>query len=215
MHLEEAFRLLKNPRLNFLESVGKDVLTQVRKLVIQLVLATDLAQHFGIVGTFKNVFSSCWEKVTRYDMHCPARNRVGGEGGGSRVGRANGSVRVVQPMLGGLGRRPLRERISKAQRCFCIPYTASLCVLIFDFGFLLIFPLLLFKDMGHAYHAHTTRGSSAHGPPQLTRKASFGGKITEHLASHRSSANHALKRASLGDVMCCVRSSWETNAARF
>jgi hypothetical protein len=65
MHLEEAFRLLKNPSLNFCESLGKDVMKQVRKLVIQLVLATDLAQHFDIIGTFKNVFSSCWEKVTR------------------------------------------------------------------------------------------------------------------------------------------------------
>ncbi|KAJ9530480.1 hypothetical protein QJQ45_012452 [Haematococcus lacustris] len=51
-HLAGAFSLLKHPDLNFLQAMPKATYDRLRKLVIELVLGTDMKQHFSIVGSF-------------------------------------------------------------------------------------------------------------------------------------------------------------------
>ncbi|KAL6755517.1 3'5'-cyclic nucleotide phosphodiesterase [Haematococcus lacustris] len=51
-HLAGAFSLLKHPDLNFLQAMPKATYDRLRKLVIELVLGTDMKQHFSIMGSF-------------------------------------------------------------------------------------------------------------------------------------------------------------------
>ncbi|KAL6755521.1 hypothetical protein V8C86DRAFT_217136 [Haematococcus lacustris] len=51
-HLAGAFSLLKHPDLNFLQTMPKATYDRLRKLVIELVLGTDMKQHFSIMGSF-------------------------------------------------------------------------------------------------------------------------------------------------------------------
>ncbi|KAL6752278.1 hypothetical protein V8C86DRAFT_1814194 [Haematococcus lacustris] len=51
-HLAGAFSLLKHPDLNFLQAMPKASYDRLRKLMIELVLGTDMKQHFGIIGQF-------------------------------------------------------------------------------------------------------------------------------------------------------------------
>ncbi|KAF5827146.1 hypothetical protein DUNSADRAFT_1247 [Dunaliella salina] len=54
-HLAAAFLLLKQPSYNFLSSMPKPSFDRLRKLVIELVLATDMKQHFAIVSHFTTI----------------------------------------------------------------------------------------------------------------------------------------------------------------
>ncbi|KAL6762809.1 3'5'-cyclic nucleotide phosphodiesterase [Haematococcus lacustris] len=51
-HLAGAFSLLKHPDMNFLQAMPKATYDRLRKLVIELVLGTDMKQHFSIIGQF-------------------------------------------------------------------------------------------------------------------------------------------------------------------
>jgi hypothetical protein len=51
-HLAAAFYLLRRPEYNFLAALPKAELDRFRKLVIDLVLATDMKQHFSILSHF-------------------------------------------------------------------------------------------------------------------------------------------------------------------
>lgn len=61
-HLAAAFTLLNNPAYNFMAGVPQRQREYMRKLVIDLVLATDMKQHFAIHSMFQSklqVVSSC------------------------------------------------------------------------------------------------------------------------------------------------------------
>lgn len=53
-HLSASFRELSKPETNILANLSQPQYEMLRKLIIQMVLATDLGQHFEIVGHFKN-----------------------------------------------------------------------------------------------------------------------------------------------------------------
>ena len=44
-HISYAWKLFRNNSLNFLENIDADMVTSIRKLTINLVLATDLTYH--------------------------------------------------------------------------------------------------------------------------------------------------------------------------
>eukprot|EP00899_Mesostigma_viride_P017711 jgi/Mesvir1/25941/Mv20935-RA.1 len=53
-HLAETFQLLySNEHCNFLEVLSDAEFTEVRRVVIQMVLASDIKRHFGILDAFK------------------------------------------------------------------------------------------------------------------------------------------------------------------
>eukprot|EP00802_Teleaulax_amphioxeia_P001333 Tamp_01335.p1 GENE.Tamp_01335~~Tamp_01335.p1 ORF type:complete len:712 (+),score=206.96 Tamp_01335:78-2213(+) len=52
-HLSAAFRILRNPECNFLHRMPQQQQQQLRKLMIELVLATDMAEHMAIVSRLK------------------------------------------------------------------------------------------------------------------------------------------------------------------
>jgi len=52
-HLSAAFRILRNPECNFLHRMPLSQQQQLRKLMIELVLATDMAEHMAIVSRLK------------------------------------------------------------------------------------------------------------------------------------------------------------------
>ncbi|KAL6759759.1 hypothetical protein V8C86DRAFT_1826880 [Haematococcus lacustris] len=51
-HLAGAFSLLKHPDLNFIATMPKANRQRLRKLMVELVLSTDMKQHFAIIGSF-------------------------------------------------------------------------------------------------------------------------------------------------------------------
>ncbi|KAJ3415258.1 cAMP-specific 3',5'-cyclic phosphodiesterase 4D [Chytridiales sp. JEL 0842] len=57
-HLASAFSVLARPECNFIAHLPRDDYRQMREMVIELVLATDLqTQHFAILSMFKNKVS--------------------------------------------------------------------------------------------------------------------------------------------------------------
>eukprot|EP00930_Biecheleria_cincta_P040774 TRINITY_DN27929_c0_g2_i1.p1 TRINITY_DN27929_c0_g2~~TRINITY_DN27929_c0_g2_i1.p1 ORF type:complete len:774 (-),score=127.47 TRINITY_DN27929_c0_g2_i1:79-2400(-) len=57
-HAAAAFALLEKPELNFLNALPRKAFQRLRKLVIELVLATDMAKSGSIVTSFKSVLES-------------------------------------------------------------------------------------------------------------------------------------------------------------
>ncbi|KAJ3162157.1 High affinity cAMP-specific 3',5'-cyclic phosphodiesterase 7A [Geranomyces variabilis] len=57
-HLSSAWRLLCEPQNNFLCNVSISDMRGIREQVIDMVLATDLSQHFSVLSQFKNRVSS-------------------------------------------------------------------------------------------------------------------------------------------------------------
>ncbi|KAJ3052000.1 High affinity cAMP-specific 3',5'-cyclic phosphodiesterase 7A [Rhizophlyctis rosea] len=53
-HLAGAFQLLMKPENNFLAHIPKTDFQAMREMMIELVLATDLSQHFQLMSMFKN-----------------------------------------------------------------------------------------------------------------------------------------------------------------
>lgn len=53
MHAAEGFLLLEEPELNFLGHLPQRVRSEIRQLVIALVLATDMSRHFALLGAFQ------------------------------------------------------------------------------------------------------------------------------------------------------------------
>eukprot|EP00002_Diphylleia_rotans_P030665 TRINITY_DN631_c0_g1_i1.p1 TRINITY_DN631_c0_g1~~TRINITY_DN631_c0_g1_i1.p1 ORF type:complete len:333 (-),score=73.18 TRINITY_DN631_c0_g1_i1:413-1411(-) len=56
-HVSEAFRLMTDDNHSILKNVPKDVKKKIRKLSIELVLATDMSKHADIMGALKNSLS--------------------------------------------------------------------------------------------------------------------------------------------------------------
>jgi hypothetical protein len=54
-HLAAAFKLMRHPDFNFLAALPKCEFERFRKVVIELVLATDMKQHFSILSHFTTV----------------------------------------------------------------------------------------------------------------------------------------------------------------
>ncbi|GFH09279.1 phosphodiesterase, partial [Haematococcus lacustris] len=54
-HLAAAFTLLRCEDLNFLSHLTKPDYMQLRKMIIDLVLATDMKSHFNLVGQFNTM----------------------------------------------------------------------------------------------------------------------------------------------------------------
>ena len=53
-HVSSAFKLLAKPEMNFLSGLSKADFKNLRETVIEMVLATDLSQHFPLLNLFKN-----------------------------------------------------------------------------------------------------------------------------------------------------------------
>eukprot|EP00933_Yihiella_yeosuensis_P082873 TRINITY_DN96884_c0_g1_i1.p1 TRINITY_DN96884_c0_g1~~TRINITY_DN96884_c0_g1_i1.p1 ORF type:complete len:881 (+),score=143.70 TRINITY_DN96884_c0_g1_i1:50-2692(+) len=58
-HVAEAFRILLRPECNFLRSMSSEDFHLFRSLVLDLVLATDMAEHKGILDSFTELTASC------------------------------------------------------------------------------------------------------------------------------------------------------------
>jgi hypothetical protein len=56
MHSATTFELMTKPGLNLLGSLSFDSYSQIRSLVIGLILATDMAKHFDLIGKFRARF---------------------------------------------------------------------------------------------------------------------------------------------------------------
>jgi hypothetical protein len=54
-HAAAAFRLLRRPEYNFLAALSAAEQARFRKLVIDMVLATDMKQHFAILSQFATI----------------------------------------------------------------------------------------------------------------------------------------------------------------
>ena len=52
-HLAKAWELLLKPENNFLKNFNKTDFVKIRKLIIELVLATDLSQHNQLLSSFR------------------------------------------------------------------------------------------------------------------------------------------------------------------
>ena len=53
-HLSAAFRILRQPECNFLHRMPADQSAKFRKMVIEMVMATDMGEHMAIVSKLKN-----------------------------------------------------------------------------------------------------------------------------------------------------------------
>jgi hypothetical protein len=59
-HVASAFAVLSRPECNFIAHLPREDYRQIREMVIELVLATDLqTQHFAILSMFKNKVGDC------------------------------------------------------------------------------------------------------------------------------------------------------------
>eukprot|EP00002_Diphylleia_rotans_P027776 TRINITY_DN557_c0_g4_i2.p1 TRINITY_DN557_c0_g4~~TRINITY_DN557_c0_g4_i2.p1 ORF type:complete len:798 (+),score=147.74 TRINITY_DN557_c0_g4_i2:193-2586(+) len=68
-HSSTAFRVIRDPRSNILDNIPKQDRKTLRSTIIELVLATDLSQHFAIVGQFKS-------KLDSEDLRTAKENRM-------------------------------------------------------------------------------------------------------------------------------------------
>eukprot|EP00002_Diphylleia_rotans_P004717 TRINITY_DN1360_c0_g1_i1.p1 TRINITY_DN1360_c0_g1~~TRINITY_DN1360_c0_g1_i1.p1 ORF type:complete len:404 (-),score=93.37 TRINITY_DN1360_c0_g1_i1:266-1477(-) len=57
-HTSTGFRVMKDAKTSILENMSKQERKTLRNLVIDLVLGTDLSQHFDIVGKFKSMLEA-------------------------------------------------------------------------------------------------------------------------------------------------------------
>jgi hypothetical protein len=79
-HIAAAFSLLRKPEFNFLAALSRAEQARFRKLVIDLVLATDMKQHFSLLSHFTTIHrlsapdastpSSCCADATRRCQYC-------------------------------------------------------------------------------------------------------------------------------------------------
>ncbi|KAJ3074827.1 hypothetical protein HDU98_010096 [Podochytrium sp. JEL0797] len=67
-HLATAFSFMSRPDLDFLGQLPRAEFKQLREIVIEMVLATDLSQHFGLLASFKNKIAQAFDpKESRED----------------------------------------------------------------------------------------------------------------------------------------------------
>ncbi|KAJ3222868.1 cAMP-specific 3',5'-cyclic phosphodiesterase 4D [Chytriomyces hyalinus] len=60
-HLATAFSLMSRTELDFLGQLPRAEFKQIRETVIEMVLATDLSQHFGLLASFKNKIAQTFD----------------------------------------------------------------------------------------------------------------------------------------------------------
>lgn len=66
-HCLVSFTLLKNDNLNFLENLEKEEFTTFRKLMIKMVLSTDMNVHFANIAKVKSRLANLTEKPLNRD----------------------------------------------------------------------------------------------------------------------------------------------------
>jgi len=54
-HAATLFEILALPGCNILESLNSDDMRQVRRLIIPMILATDMAKHNEVLNGFNNI----------------------------------------------------------------------------------------------------------------------------------------------------------------
>jgi hypothetical protein len=64
MHCATTFEAMHHPDKNLLKSLPKDTLQVVRGLIIDMILATDMAKHFDLIGKFKSKLSMSGVNLT-------------------------------------------------------------------------------------------------------------------------------------------------------
>lgn len=57
MHASILFQILSNPDLNIFKNFTLEAYTQLRKLIIDMILATDMAKHFDIVSSIRTKYN--------------------------------------------------------------------------------------------------------------------------------------------------------------
>ncbi|KAI8815748.1 uncharacterized protein EV422DRAFT_502077 [Fimicolochytrium jonesii] len=69
-HLASAFRVMNLPENNFLVNLSKNDYRSVREAVIDMVLATDLSQHFPLISLFRSKVQGNFQPLElRDDRH--------------------------------------------------------------------------------------------------------------------------------------------------
>ncbi|KAF5828526.1 hypothetical protein DUNSADRAFT_17484, partial [Dunaliella salina] len=76
-HLAASFSLLCTPDQDFLAKLSKAEYARLRKTIIDLVLATDMKQHFALMGQFNAVVWYTMQKTKQGDGFCTSRTRFG------------------------------------------------------------------------------------------------------------------------------------------
>lgn len=56
MHAATTFKLMRETGNDILENLKSEDWLYVRKVIIEMILATDMAKHFDIVGNFRTTF---------------------------------------------------------------------------------------------------------------------------------------------------------------
>ena len=59
-HCSTAFRLMRKPHMQVLASMSKNIATEIRKTIIQCVMATDMAVHFELIDETKKRAINGW-----------------------------------------------------------------------------------------------------------------------------------------------------------
>ncbi|GBF94222.1 hypothetical protein Rsub_06492 [Raphidocelis subcapitata] len=105
-HLAAAFTLLQQPEFNFTSVLSKPQAEKFRKAVIELVLATDMKQHFSILSHFTTVhrLNAAGSLTPTNGSSCPPHADAARGGPGARPGAggpAHGGARPGAPHGGG------------------------------------------------------------------------------------------------------------------
>ena len=91
MHAAEAFLLLEEPELDFLGHLPQRIRSEIRQLVIALVLATDMSRHFALLGAFQAA-----ENITQGSI-APQMSKPILDFVGMRVGSATAGLKKNSP----------------------------------------------------------------------------------------------------------------------
>lgn len=66
-HASQAFKLLvHDPDTNVMAGLGKSLLGRARKDIIDMILATDMSQHFAKLGSFSTMLEKLWQDVSAW-----------------------------------------------------------------------------------------------------------------------------------------------------
>eukprot|EP00741_Cyanophora_paradoxa_P018633 tig00021072_g17983.t1 len=109
-HASAAWIALRESRHNFLQGMPKAALRELRRTVVDMVLATDMAQHFEVLGNFRKcVAAGALGPATE-----PLEDRgAPGAGAAAALRSAPASMAVFQrPLAPGGALRPQRPRAS-------------------------------------------------------------------------------------------------------
>lgn len=79
-HLASLFTLLKKPQLSILSHLSKEERATIRKIIIELVCATDMKNHFTILSQFSTMHQLASDTSTTYNTHQAASASAGGSG---------------------------------------------------------------------------------------------------------------------------------------